>query len=61
MRWRVLKVVIDDTAVQSMTNPGIEVMVGVTRDRRFGLVIMFGLGGIFVEAPNTSVYRDGGY
>lgn len=35
--------------VQEMVPPGIEVLLGVTRDPQFGLQIAVGLGGIFVE------------
>jgi len=36
--------------VQRMAGAGAEVMIGATRDPHFGPVIVFGLGGIFVEA-----------
>jgi len=35
--------------VQEMLGEGVEVIIGMTRDPVFGPVIMFGLGGIFVE------------
>jgi acetyltransferase len=37
-------------AVQPMVHGGREVILGMSRDDQFGPVLMFGLGGIFVEA-----------
>ncbi|MDD3619479.1 MAG: acetate--CoA ligase family protein, partial [Desulfobulbaceae bacterium] len=35
--------------IEKMADPGLEVIVGMTRDPQFGPMLMFGLGGIFVE------------
>lgn len=35
--------------LQEMSEPGIECIVGIKEDPQFGKVIMFGLGGIYVE------------
>ncbi len=43
--------------VTPMAARGIEVIVGVTRDPQFGPVIMFGLGGVFVEVIRDVVFR----
>ncbi len=39
--------------VSAMAPPGVEVIVGGKRDPQFGPIILFGLGGIFVE-----IFRD---
>jgi acyl-CoA synthetase (NDP forming) len=57
VRSRIPEAVIDGIAVQPMAKPGIEVAAGLTRDRTFGPVIMFGLGGIFVEVLNDVAFR----
>jgi acyl-CoA synthetase (NDP forming) len=35
--------------VQPMAPPGVEVIIGMKRDAQFGPVLMFGLGGVWVE------------
>jgi len=40
---------IQGVAVQRMAQPGTEVIVGMFKDAQFGPVLMFGLGGVFVE------------
>ncbi len=35
--------------VEEMVSPGMEVIIGMSRDPEFGPMLMFGLGGIFVE------------
>ncbi len=43
--------------VQEMLGEGVEVIIGTTRDPVFGQVVMFGLGGIFVEALRDVSFR----
>jgi acyl-CoA synthetase (NDP forming) len=43
--------------VQKMVEPGREVIVGVHRDPQFGPLIMFGLGGIYVNVLREAVFK----
>lgn len=43
--------------MQKMLNGGIETIVGATRDPQFGTVVVFGLGGIFVEVLKDVSFR----
>jgi len=43
--------------VQEMIRGGRETIAGVTRDPSFGALVMFGLGGIFVEVLRDVVFR----
>ena len=48
---------VEGLAVQSMAEPGAEVILGITTDQQFGSVLMFGLGGVFVEALKDVAFR----
>lgn len=48
---------LDGFLVQHMVQGGRETIVGVARDRSFGPLVMFGLGGIFVEAVRDVAFR----
>ena len=48
---------IQGIAVQEMVAGGKEVILGMTRDPSFGPLLMFGLGGIYVEVLNDVAFR----
>lgn len=48
---------IQGVLVEEMVQGGVEVIIGATRDPVFGHVLMFGLGGIFVEAMKDVSFR----
>jgi acyl-CoA synthetase (NDP forming) len=43
--------------IETMAEPGAEIVIGATLDERFGPVIMLGLGGIFVEIFADTQFR----
>ena len=43
--------------IQMMAPPGREVIIGMKRDPQFGPILMFGLGGIYVEALKDVTFR----
>ena len=48
---------IDGLVVAEQAAPGLEAILGVTRDPAFGPVVMFGLGGVLVEALGDVSFR----
>lgn len=48
---------INGISVQQMLPKGTEIIIGVTNDETFGPIIMFGLGGVFVEVFKDVSFR----
>ncbi len=48
---------IQGVSVQKMVRPGVEVIIGMSKDAQFGPVLMFGLGGILVEVLKDVSFR----
>ncbi len=49
---------VEGISVQKMARPGVEAIVGVTNDATFGPMLMFGLGGVFVEVLKDVSFRS---
>ncbi|GAB4368037.1 MAG: acetate--CoA ligase [Deltaproteobacteria bacterium] len=43
--------------ISAMAEPGVEVIVGVTRDLQFGPAVLFGVGGVLVELLRDVTFR----
>ena len=50
--------VIEGLEVSEMVQEGTEVIIGARQDRTFGPVVMFGLGGIYVEVMKDVAFRS---
>lgn len=48
---------IDGVLIQQMSENGVEVILGIKRDPTFGAVVVFGLGGLFVEIVKDVSFR----
>ena len=48
---------IQGISVQKMARPGVEVIIGMSKDAQFGPVLMFGLGGVLVEILKDVSFR----
>lgn len=57
VRAKAPKATIDGVVLQRMVTGGCETIAGIARDSNFGPQLMFGLGGVFVEALQDVVFR----
>lgn len=57
VKKKVSRALIHGISVQKMAPPGTEVIIGTSKDPQFGPVIMFGVGGIFVEVLKDVSFR----
>ena len=48
---------VEGISVQPMATPGVEVIIGMSKDATFGPVLMFGLGGVLVEILQDVAFR----
>ena len=57
LRQRGLQEAMAGVSVQGMVDEGVEAIIGVTRDPSFGPLLMFGLGGVYVEVLKDVAFR----
>ena len=57
VRRRARKAGLQGVLIQQMAQPGVEVIIGMRRDPTFGPMIMFGGGGVYVEALRDVSFR----
>jgi acyl-CoA synthetase (NDP forming) len=57
IRQKYPQAAIQGVSVQKMARPGVEVIIGMSKDAQFGPVLMFGLGGILVEVLKDVSFR----
>ncbi len=57
MKQRAPNASIEGVYVEKMLDRGLEVIIGMSRDRQFGPMLMFGLGGIFVEVMKDVTFH----
>jgi acetyltransferase len=48
---------IKGVSIQKMVPSGVELVIGMTKDSQFGPILMFGLGGIFIEVLKDVSFR----
>jgi acetyltransferase len=54
---RAPEAMIEGVYIEKMLDPGLEVIIGMSRDPQFGPMLMFGLGGIFVEVMKDVTFH----
>jgi acetyl coenzyme A synthetase (ADP forming)-like protein len=57
VRLKIPEAKIEGILVEEMAQEGKEVILGMNRDSQFGPILMFGLGGIYVEALEDVTFR----
>ncbi len=57
IRKKVPAATIDGIYIEQMVSKGLEVIIGMNRDPQFGPMLMFGLGGIFVEVMKDVTFH----
>jgi acyl-CoA synthetase (NDP forming) len=57
VKQKAAEAVIQGVSLQKMAEPGLELVIGMTKDPQFGPILMFGLGGISVEILKDVAFR----
>ncbi len=56
-REKVPNATLEGVSVQNMASPGLELVIGMTKDPHFGPMVMFGMGGTLVEVLKNISFR----
>jgi acetyltransferase len=57
VKEKAAEAVIEGVSLQKMAEPGLELVIGMTKDPQFGPMLMFGLGGTFIEVIKDVSFR----
>ena len=57
VRKKAANATIEGVSIQKMADPGMELVIGMTKDPQFGPMLMFGLGGTTVEVLKDVAFR----
>jgi acyl-CoA synthetase (NDP forming) len=57
VKHRYPEAAVQGVSVQKMARPGVEVIIGMSKDAQFGPVLMFGIGGVLVEILKDVSFR----
>jgi acyl-CoA synthetase (NDP forming) len=57
VRKKAANAAIEGVSIQKMAQPGLELVIGMTKDPQFGPMLMFGLGGTSVEILKDVAFR----
>lgn len=57
VKEKAAEAVIEGVSLQKMAEPGLELVIGMSKDPQFGPMLMFGLGGTFVEVIKDVSFR----
>jgi len=57
VKEKATEAIIEGVSIQRMSAPGLELVIGMTKDPQFGPMLMFGLGGTMIEVLKDVAFR----